>query len=171
MSLINGYRKAVVGQYEAALATLMQCVDLCPEEMWNEPVAKNAFCESVFHALIFGDLYLGNEVSELREQKFHQEHPEIFRDYEELEDRVPTLTYDKEMVRTYHEFVAKKATEVLSQETEDSLSQIVGFEWLDITRAEMHLYNIRHIQHHAAQLILKLRLETESDPRWFRSGQ
>ena len=38
------------------------------------------------------------------------------------------------------------------------------------TRAELHLYNIRHIQHHAAQLILRLRLDTDVDIPWVGRG-
>lgn len=171
MSVVDEYRKAVIGQYEAALATLMQCVDICPDENWHQPVANNSFCESVFHALFFGDLYLGKDVAAVRKQSFHQDHPEIFRDYEELEDRPPQLKYDKKMVRRYHQFLVSKVHEVLAAETEESLSEPVGFPWLDISRTEMHIYNIRHIHHHAAQLILKLRLQTDTDPQWFRSGE
>ena len=34
------------------------------------------------------------------------------------------------------------------------------------TKAEMLLDNLRHVQHHAAQLNLLLRQETDSAPRW-----
>ncbi len=169
MSLLQTYRTATIRQYRAAIATLMQCVDLCPDELWEQPLAKNSFSECVFHALFFGDLYLGKNMAALREQAFHKEHPEIFRDYEELEDREPKLLYDREMLKAYSQFVDQKVADVLNAETETTLGESVGFEWLDITRAEMHPYNIRHIQHHAAQLILKLRQETDVDPKWFRS--
>lgn len=168
MSFLQVYRTATISQYRAAIATLMQCVDLCPDAMWEKPVAKNSFSESAFHALLFGDLYLGKDSDALREQPFHKDHPEIFRDYEELEDRAPQLLYSRSMLKDYSQFVEQKVVDVMNAETETSLAEAVGFEWLDITRAEMHPYNIRHIQHHAAQLILKLRLNTDVDPKWFR---
>ena len=89
--MLELYRASMIGQYEAAIATLSQCADLCPDELWNRPVAKHPFCESIFHALFFGDLYLGQNVESIREQPFHQDHPEIFRNYEELEFRLPVL--------------------------------------------------------------------------------
>jgi len=38
-------------------------------------------------------------------------------------------------------------------------------------RAELHVYNIRRIQHHAAQLNLRLRLDTNVDIPWIGSGR
>ena len=169
--MIDLYRSAMIGQYEGALFTLKHCADLCPDNLWEAPVSLHSFSECVFHPLFFGDLYLGKNVAELREQAFHKEHPEIFRDYEEMEDRIPQLLYTHEMIDTYFEFVRQKVHDVLNSETPESLAEPVGFEWLDFARAEMHPYNIRHIHHHAAQLSLKLRLETDENPRWFRSRQ
>jgi hypothetical protein len=41
-----------------------------------------------------------------------------------------------------------------------------GFRRRKCSRAELHVYNVRHIQHHAAQLILRLRLDTDVDVPW-----
>jgi len=38
-----------------------------------------------------------------------------------------------------------------------------------LTRAKLHVVNIRHIQHHAAQLSLRLRLDHQEDIPWFSS--
>jgi hypothetical protein len=40
----------------------------------------------------------------------------------------------------------------------------------DFSRAELHVYNIRHIHHHAAQLSLRLRLDTGRGVDWVGSG-
>jgi hypothetical protein len=39
-----------------------------------------------------------------------------------------------------------------------------------LPRAELHVYNIRHIQHHSAQLIMRLRLDCDVDVPWISSG-
>ena len=49
-----------------------------------------------------------------------------------------------------------RVNEVVLPETEAELSADAGFEWIPFSRAELHVYNIRHIQHHAAQLSLTL---------------
>ncbi len=52
-----------------------------------------------------------------------------------------------------------KAKETLAQESAEILVGPSGFRRRNCSRAELHVYNIRHIQHHAAQLILRLRLD------------
>jgi len=42
--------------------------------------------------------------------------------------------------------------------------------WLPFPRVEVHIYNVRHIQHHAAQLILRLRRDHKQGIPWFKSG-
>ena len=55
--------------------------------------------------------------------------------------------------------------------TDEKLHARCGFDWLDCTVAEMHLYNMRHVQHHAAQLNLLLRQRIDSAPRWVRKTE
>ncbi len=63
-----------------------------------------------------------------------------------------------------------KAKAVVDAETEDSLAQRPGFDWLEFSRAEVHVYNIRHIHHHAAQLSLHLSQKTGEAVAWQSSG-
>jgi uncharacterized damage-inducible protein DinB len=46
-----------------------------------------------------------------------------------------------------------------------------NLERLDVTFAELLLYNMRHVQHHAAQLNLILRRTIDSAPRWTRRAE
>jgi uncharacterized damage-inducible protein DinB len=41
-----------------------------------------------------------------------------------------------------------------------------GFDWLPTNRMELHLYNIRHIQHHTGQLVERLRQNGVKGIRW-----
>jgi hypothetical protein len=68
------------------------------------------------------------------------------------------------------EHCRKKASAVIASETSDTLSAPCGFERRGFSRAELHVYNIRHIQHHAAQLSLRLRLDAKQDIPWIGSG-
>ena len=43
-----------------------------------------------------------------------------------------------------------------------------GFHWLPFTRGEAHLYNLRHIQHHAGQLIDRIREVTDQGTKWVK---
>ena len=58
----------------------------------------------------------------------------------------------------------------MDAETVESLQSPVQVPWYEITRAEMHVNNIRHLQHHTAQLILVLRREHSVEMPWPKSG-
>ncbi len=164
-------KQLLANQYEATLCTLNFCIDKCPESSWNGPVANLKFCQVVFHTLIFADLYLGRDTElSLRQHPFHRENPQFFRDYEEFEDRPQTLLYDRMTIKKYLEHCRTKATNAIESETAETLAGPSGFEWRKFTRAELHVYNIRHIQHHAAQLSLRLRLDHKIDIPWVGSG-
>ncbi|MEM9354353.1 MAG: DinB family protein [Planctomycetota bacterium] len=163
--------KQIVGdQYEAVFCTLAMCVDACPEVSWDAPVGDLAFCQVVFHTLFFSDLYTGVDIRSQREQAFHREHAEFFRDYEELADRRQTLLYDRTTTESYLQHCREKASSAVRSENAASLQAACGFYSLKLTRAELHIYNIRHVQHHAAQLSLRLRLDTGDGVPWVGSG-
>lgn len=91
-------------------------------------------------------------------------------DYEEFEDRDPVGHYDKPSIQTYLRHCRAKAAEAVAAETEQSLVGHCGFPRRTLTRAELHVYNIRHLQHHAAQLSLRLRLDAGINIPWFGTG-
>ncbi|UCF33438.1 MAG: DinB family protein [Phycisphaerales bacterium] len=168
--MVDAFKELIANQFEAALCTLNTCIEECPPTVWDAPVANLAFCQAVFHALFYTDCYLGPDTESLKQQAFHRENPDFFRDYEELEDRKQQQMYDKESTIKYMASCRRKASEVIAAETAETLSARCGFDWLPFSRAELYVYNIRHIQHHAAQLILRLRLSTDVNIPWARSG-
>jgi hypothetical protein len=155
-------------QFEASLSTLNLAVARCPESSWNQRVAAWKFCQAAFHAVFFADIYLqpSDDVDALKRQPFHVEHTADFRDYEELEDREQVLLYEKPFVLSYLQNVRRKAEETIARESADVFAGPSGFRRRKCSRAELHVYNIRHIQHHAAQLILRLRLDADVDVPW-----
>lgn len=155
-SLLN---QILGNQYEASLGALNLAIARCPDSIWHEPVANWKFCQAAFHATFFADVYLQptDDVAALKAQAFHLAHGAEFRDYEEMEDRPQVHMYEKAFVLEYLRFVRKKAQDTTSRESADVLAGPSGFSWRKCTRAELHIYNIRHIQHHAAQLSLRVR--------------
>ncbi len=164
------FQRTIANQYEAVFCTLHECVTRCPDQMWQGPVVNHPFSQTVFHGLFFADLYLGQNVESQPRQAFHRQYAAIFADYEQLQPRIPRGTYDQSFVLKYLAHCRDKAIRVVSGETADDLASAAGFPWLNTSRAELHLYNIRHLQHHAAQLIMKLRAEAGEDMPWVKSG-
>jgi hypothetical protein len=159
-------KAALLGQYRAALATLEQCIAMCDESTWAAPHPDTAVNQVVFHTLFFADLYLGFGESGFRDQSFHRDNPELFQDYEEVEDRAPRNFYPREGCSAYLEHCRAKAAANLHGETAEVLSGDCGFPYRNLSRIELHIYNTRHIQHHAAQLGLRNQLNGGSPLRW-----
>jgi hypothetical protein len=168
--MIALFKELITNQYQASLATAANCIEHCPYSHWNLPVARYPFSQSVFHTLFYADYYLETAAERVQVQLFHRENRELFADYEQLKDIEPTEVYTREQLRTYRQFCQKKVIGSLEVETVESLAAPAQFPRKNFSRAELHVYNIRHIQHHAAQLILRLRLDTDVDVPWYRSG-
>ena len=168
--MLDTFKGLIANQFEAALCTLNICIDRCSETAWDAPVGNWPLCQVAFHALFFTDYYLGMDEESLRGQPFHRDNERFFGDYEQLEDRKPVSRYDKTSIRKYMEHCRKKASQVIAAETADSLNARAGFGRREFSRAELHVYNIRHIQHHAAQMSLRLRIDAQQDIPWVGSG-
>ncbi|MBI1729795.1 hypothetical protein HY229_00705 [Candidatus Acetothermia bacterium] len=168
--MLERLKELFLNQYEAAFCTLNACIDRCPDSTWDAPVAETAFCQVLFHTLLFADIYLGQNEAAVRLQPFHLENKRIFRDYEELEDRIPVLLYDKTFIKTYLAYCRKKAAHVTGEESAETLNARPDFPGRNFSRAELHVYNIRHIQNHAAQLNLTLFKNHKTEIIWVGSG-
>jgi hypothetical protein len=163
--MLETYKQLITRQYEAALCTLGLCIDRCPESAWNEPVGKLKFCQVAFHTLFFTDFYLGRDEASFKQQAFHLDNADFFRDYEEFAHRVQTYLYDKPRVQGYLRHCRGKVADIVASETAAELSD-PSAQRPQLTRAELHVYNIRHVQHHAAQLSLRLRIDFGEDIPW-----
>jgi hypothetical protein len=168
--MIDLYQSAVAPQFEAAFCTLARCVDACPDSLWHQPVGNLKLCQVAFHVLFFADLYLGPNEAAVRQQPFHRKHAAVFADYEELEPVRQKALYEKPFILTYLQHCREKAVRTMAAETAESLAGQSGFERLNFPRGELHVYNIRHLQHHAAQLSLRLRIDAGVEIPWVGSG-
>ncbi len=168
--MIETFKRLIASQFEASLCTLAFGIERCPAELWNARVAKYPFCQVAFHTVFFTDFYLGPDADSLRQQPFHLANPILFGDYEQLQDREPQSVYKRSQLKSYLEFCRTKAVTTIAAEDEVSLNAPANFARRNFTRAELHVYNIRHIQHHAAQLILRLRLDSDVDIPWIGAG-
>ena len=168
--MLDTFKELIANQFEAALCTLDTCIERCPETVWDAKIGQYPFNQVAFHTLFFTDYYLGRDAEALRAQQFHRDHPEFFDDYEQLEYREPVGVYDRPSIKKYLAHCRRKASEVLPAETADSLGGPSGFARRNFSRAELHVLNIRHIQHHSAQLSLRLRIEADLQIPWVGSG-
>jgi uncharacterized damage-inducible protein DinB len=163
--MLEQFKSIVSTQFEAALCMLDDCLRKCPEGAWDAPVAKYPFWEVAYHALIFVDLYLDRSKETFA---FRDIHP---GGWGEWMDEHPSRRFERQELLDYIQVCRRKAYDVMAGETEASLAEQTGFDWLKFSRAELHLYNLRHLQHHTGQLGACLRkLGAGVDPRWIGRG-
>ncbi len=162
--ITSTYRRIVLGQFEASLAMLEECIRNCPPKKWEGIIGKYPFWQVAYHALYCTDLYTArNEGSWRLHDTFH---PGGMAD---VEGEYPTRMFTKRELLAYLEYVSKRVRASMRRETEASLRGPSGFSWLKMPRAEVPIYSMRHVQHHAGQLGAYLR-RAKVKTRWVKSG-
>lgn len=162
-------RTILTGQFEAALGMLSQCVEACPPEHWEGRIANDTFRQVAYHTLFFVDLYLSpNEGAFKLRDLHHQGGDERF-------STAASTGLSKGETLSYLAICRQKAVETLASETPESLERESGFQRLPFSRGELHLYSIRHVQHHTGALSAYLRRidRTLKDPKalpWIKTG-
>ena len=162
--------ESLVSQFNASLITLENCIDSCPPEEWNQSHGDYPFSQVVFHTLFYCDFYLSKNEEIFKTQEFHRNHKDTFADYEELEYRLPVRLYDKAFIKEYLEYCKEKIkVEVKNFRIEDLLN--VREESIrKMSKLELYIYVIRHIQHHAAQLGLRIQFVIKKEMKWVSRG-
>ncbi|WP_436489138.1 DinB family protein [Chitinophaga sp. ARDCPP14] len=146
-------------QFGASIDMLENALTFCPDELWDTP-AK--FWYIGYHTLFFLDFYLSDETP--MEKDFLP--PEPFT-LSEFGTGMPERVYDKTELLTYLRFGREKLRGLLTRLTaEDILTKRFVSEYKDYSILEILIYNMRHVQHHTAQLNLLLRQEVKDAPDW-----
>ncbi|MFT4512703.1 MAG: hypothetical protein ACI89X_000922 [Planctomycetota bacterium] len=86
----------------------------------------------------------------------------------EIEPEVsPERTYSKnELLDWLHQCNGAFAKRLASCSTDESMQRTCHLQWGEMTAGELLLYNLRHVQHHAAQLNLLIRQAGAEPSRW-----
>lgn len=157
-------RRAIASQFIAALDMFDDCLRKCPPEHWDTPVARYPFWHVAYHTLCYVDLYLtpGGEAAYTPRPEFHP------RGWAEFEEEYPSRRFAPSEIAAYSDVCRRKIDDTLAAETGASLAGPSGYSRLSFSRAELHLYNLRHLQHHTGQLSALLRRVAAADPVWVR---
>lgn len=149
-------------QFGAAIDMLRNGMKACPEDLWQDRSHRPEIWYMVYHTLFYLDCYLTDSLDKFT--------PPAPFNLDELEPAglLPDRVYSKAELQTYLEYGHRKCRITIEAFTEEKAESRCGFDWLDLNRAELLLYNMRHVQHHAAQLNLLLRQNIDSAPRWVR---
>ena len=143
---------------------LKNAITLWPEERW---ASHKKFFYMSYHCLIFLDYYLNFPAK----QEFVSPLP--FTETgtippDGIDDLVPNRIYSKQELLDYLKSCREKCRTVITNLTEEKLHE----RWIQVSWnrnysvLELLMYNMRHVQHHTAQLNMLLRQEINDAPKW-----
>jgi hypothetical protein len=147
-------------QFGAAIDTLKRAIEMCPDDLWYDATRHHQFWYMAHHAIFWLDFYLTGSDEDFRP-------PEPFG-LEELDPAgvIPDPPYTKAELMTYLQYARGKCRETIESMTEEKASGQFQMGRVKLSVAELLLYNLRHVQHHAAQMVLILRQKIDDAPGW-----
>lgn len=148
-------KEAFWRQFGASIDALENAVKMCPAEVW---AGGRKFWYNAFHCVFWLDYYLTLEPANFAP-------PEPFG-FDEFEDVLPERTYTKDEILAYSSFAREKCRRLISGLTDEIAEKRWVNEYVNYSVLEILLNNMRHVQHHAAQLSMILRQEINDAPEW-----
>ena len=140
-------KRALKGQYRAALAMLRQTIELCPAETWLAGDHSRNFWRIAYHALHFTHCYSMPTAEDFVTWELHRDCTDLWDDA-----NPPVLEpYTKEEILDYLNFIDESISGWVDRLDLDS--QESGFSWYpNLPKLDHQLLNLRHLAGHAGQL-------------------
>jgi hypothetical protein len=161
-------KTALWQQFGAAIDMLDNAVKACPDELWQgrlwdhpgEPPGFAQFWYIAYHTLFWLDFYLADSV-----EGFAPPAPFTLAEMDPA-GLLPERAYTKDELQTYLNYGRKKCRMRIETLEDEKAPQLCRLDWPEMSIAELLLYNMRHVQEHAAQLNLFLGQKVGSAPGW-----
>jgi len=178
--MINILKECLWKNFGASIDMLKNAILLWPEEIWH---TQKKFFYNAYHCLVFLDYYLTIPPKQFSSMlPFTLKEPQDIPE-DAIDDVVPDKIYSKEELLTYLQSNRKKCHDVIAGLTEEKLKQ----KWIDESQTmdlalcsynamkysvlEILFYNMRHVQHHAAQLNMLLRQTINKAPDYVSKAE
>ena len=162
------WRTIIWQQFGAAIDMLDNALRACPDQLWRDRLWNNPserpeysqFWYIAYHALFWLDFYLSGSVEGFA--------PPAPFTLDELDPAglLPERPYTRDELQAYLDHGRQKCQATIESLTDEKARQRCGFAWGEVSFAELLLYNMRHVQEHAAQLSLILGQKVGSAPGW-----
>jgi hypothetical protein len=157
-------------QFGAAIDTLGDALRDCPDELWEKKLWEDqpeqwvaagfsTFWYLGYHTLFWLDLYLTGA-----EEGFAP--PAPFDLVEMQAGELLPRTYTRAELLGYLAYCRQKCQATLGALSTEQASRVCRFSWGELPFAELQLYNLRHVQEHAAQLHMFLGQQAEASTTW-----
>jgi len=159
------WRTALWQQFGATIDMLENALLACPTSLWTQRLWRDPspldfppqfaeFWYVTYHTLFWLDLYL----SGIPEEEFAPPAPFAQGELDSVE-ALPERPYTKKELYAYLAATRRKCHTMLVALTDEQAHRPVEYPWSEgqpVSFLELQLYNMRHVQEHAAQLNLFL---------------
>jgi hypothetical protein len=164
-------RSALKSQYHAALNTLREVMEKCPDSLWDDPAdGAPRFWRVAYHTLFYCHFYLQQRQEDFTPWARHHDEAQFIASVPWDNHRPP---------KAYEAYTRGELLEYLTEcdrmidpgvDALDLSAPQCGFPWYQMPTLEHQIVNIRHIQHHAAILSSRLRRSAGVAVNWFGKG-
>jgi len=164
-------RPALKSQYHAALKTLLETVEKCPDALWNDGADGAApFWRVAYHTLSFTHMYLQQSEATFTPWARHRDEANYISSVprENFRPPKPCEPFTRADLLDYWRLcdgMVDACVDALDLEAPQC-----GFPWYKMPTLEHQIVNIRHIQHHAAALASRLRRSAGIAISWVGKG-
>lgn len=160
-------------QFGGSIDMLTNAIELCPDELW---LTHKKFFYSAYHCTVFLEYYLS-----IPPENFAAQLPYTLISPDEIpaeaiDDVLPGEIYSRQAMLLYLQNIRIKAKTVIAALTEATLQaswmgdpgkdnlDLVSMDAGNYSVLEILLHNMRHVQHHAAQMNGMLRQAINKAP-------
>ena len=167
---MENYWQTVIGrQFAAAIQMMRSAIEACPDDLWDDRADGTPFWHLAYHVLFYTDLYLTDDLESFSARDFHEGNAHFLPgDYREFGGVVttPANAFTKTNLVEYADHCLGKCDDTFARLTDERALERCGFWWYELNVAEFLLNNLRHAQHHTAQLMLILRRRADIGIDW-----
>lgn len=159
--MTDEWKSIVWQQFGAAIDMLENSITACPEEIWDDGTRDfSSYWYIASHTLFWVDFYLSGAIENFA--------PPAPFGFEELDPAgvIPETHYSKDELLGYLHHCREKCREVIKNLTDKKAEGLCRVGKSEMAFGELLLDNMRHVQHHTAQLNLLLRQKNVEPPRW-----
>ena len=153
----QNFKEVLAQQFGAAIAMLENAIVACPDQLWDN---DTDFWYWSYHTIFYLDYYADQDP-----QNFLPPSPYTLSEFNAT-GTLPERIYSKEELLVYLGVSRKKCHDLIMNFNPETAAH----RFINIARnysmLEIVLYNLRHVQHHVAQLNLLLRQFGAEVPKW-----
>ena len=164
---ITSIRSALIEQYGAALKTLSNIIEKCPDSLWESESTGLPFYKIIYHVLYFLDCYLSRTKEERAAFKPRYDFAEDFSISKENFGAIywkRALTKDE--CNVYLAELREKAQKLFDDVSLSELGSEPIFEWHGSSFLGSLIYDLRHIMLHIGALQGRLRMNGIDEHFW-----